>query len=134
MVRPPATDGRTRPAAALARLLACSPLLLSLVLFSDPAGLAQFFRDGIGGGALAVPLFGMMGGYALSGRGPLWPRVLCRVLLAAPVPAAVGFLVVTGAGVSAHDAWMFLYVYSFVLVLGIACAVPHWSGGYRAHS
>jgi hypothetical protein len=30
------------------------------VLVSDPGGLARFLEDGIGGGALAVPLFGML--------------------------------------------------------------------------
>ncbi|NUR24790.1 MAG: hypothetical protein HOV83_02890 [Catenulispora sp.] len=116
---------RTGGPERLRRWLACSPLLLSAVLFSDPAALAQFLKDGIGGGALAVPLFGLMGGYAWSTRGPLWARVSCRVLLAAPVPGGLAVMAVTGTAVSAHDAWMFLYVYSFILVLGLACALPY---------
>ncbi|MBE3014694.1 hypothetical protein IL992_36785 [Microbispora sp. NEAU-D428] len=105
--------------------LALSPLLFSAVLFSDPAGLAQLLKDGIGGGALAIPLFGIMGGYALSTRGLLWARVLCRVVLLAPVPAGLAALLLTGAAIGPRDAWMFLSIYSFVLVLGIACAIPH---------
>jgi hypothetical protein len=42
---------------------------------------------GIGGGAIAIPLFGMAGGYALSGRGPLWSRIVLGLVALAPVPA-----------------------------------------------
>ena len=45
----------------------------------DPA---TMFQGGIGGGAIGVPLYGMAGGYALSGRGPRWARISCGLLFA----------------------------------------------------
>src|SRR5688572_5972200 len=51
---------------------------------------AQFLEDGIGGGALAVPLIGMLGGFALSIRGPWW------AVLLAPIPGALVAIVLTG--------------------------------------
>jgi hypothetical protein len=107
------------------RRLALSPLLFAAVLFSDPAGLPQLLQDGLGGGALAVPLYGMLGGYALSARGPFWARILARAVLLAPVPAAAVLVLVTDTQVTPHGAWVSLYFYSFMLVLAIASAIPH---------
>src|SRR3954462_9637459 len=53
------------------RWLVAAPLVF--VLFT-PTVLASVFVDGLGGGAIAVPLIGMAGGYALAGRGPRWAR------------------------------------------------------------
>jgi hypothetical protein len=115
------------------RWLAVAPMLLAAVLFANPGGLAQFLRDGIGGGALAYPIFGMLGGYAFSRRGPLWPRLLGRFLLLAPIPAGAVALILADPPVSAHDAWVLLSFYAFLLVLTIACVIPHlpvvaWEG------
>jgi hypothetical protein len=106
------------------RWLALSPLLFASVLFSDPTDLLQFFRDGIGGGALAVPLFGMLGGYALSTRGPLWARLAGRAVVLSPI-AAGAVAVLIGVPVTAHGTWLGLYFYSFCLVLAMACTIPH---------
>jgi len=43
------------------------------------AGLEEFFADGLGGGAIGVPLYGMAGGYALSGRGRDVERRSCHL-------------------------------------------------------
>ena len=53
------------------RWLVAAPLVF--VLFT-PSALVSVFVDGLGGGAIAVPLLGMAGGYALAGRGPRWAR------------------------------------------------------------
>jgi hypothetical protein len=66
--------------------LAAAPLLLASVLFSTPGDMAGMLADGIGGGAIGVPLFGMAGGFALSGRGPTWGRVASGVFALVPVP------------------------------------------------
>jgi hypothetical protein len=71
--------------------------------------LATFLSSGIGGGALAVPLIGMAGGYPISGRGPLWARILC------------GLVAIT----TAHGAWVALYFWSFLAVLALASSIPH---------
>ena len=57
-----------------------SPLIFASVLFSSPDNMASMFENGIGGGAIGVPLIGMAGGYALSGRGPLWARIASSVV------------------------------------------------------
>lgn len=55
------------------RWLALSPLPLAAILFSQgPLGVLGIFEDGLGGGAIGVPLYAMAGGYAISGRGPRW--------------------------------------------------------------
>lgn len=108
------------------RWLALSPLLFTAVLFSNPAGLSEFLEDGIGGGALFVPLFGILGGYALSTRGPLWARILSRTVILAPIPAGVAAVLVSSSPVTPHGALISVYFYSFLLVLAIAAAIPHW--------
>jgi hypothetical protein len=55
------------------RWLALSPLLFSAIVLSRPLDLLSIFQDGVGGGAIGVPLYGMLGGYALSG-GARFPR------------------------------------------------------------
>jgi hypothetical protein len=107
------------------RWLALSPLLFGAVLFSDLGGWAQFLEDGIGGGALAVPLFGMLGGWALSARGPRWARVACRAVLLAPVPVLLVVLVRDASTVTALDAFVGLYFSVYLLALMVACAIPH---------
>jgi hypothetical protein len=54
------------------RWLALSPLLFSAILLSRPLDMLSIFEDGVGGGAIGVRLYGMLGGYAVSGRGPRW--------------------------------------------------------------
>jgi hypothetical protein len=107
------------------RWLALSPLMFAAVLFSNPAGLSDFLEDGIGGGALFVPLFGMLGGYALSTRGPLWARILGRAVILAPIPSGVVAILIADPPVTPHDAWIGVYFYSFLLALAIPCAIPH---------
>ena len=60
------------------RWLAAAPIVFTVAVFVSPEVFQAVLNGqpllggGIGGGAIAVPLFGMAGGYALSGRGPLW--------------------------------------------------------------
>jgi hypothetical protein len=68
------------------RWLALSPLLFAAILFSRPLDLVSIFEDGVGGGAIGVPLLGMAGGYALSGRGPLWARIASGVVALSIIP------------------------------------------------
>lgn len=111
------------------RWLACAPLTF-LALFvpglTDPGSL---FEGGIGGGAIAIPLMGMAGGYALSGRGPVWARALAGLLPLSTVPSWA----LTGPMVGGSEfvldnpfgAWVALYLWSFVALLSVGCAIPH---------
>jgi hypothetical protein len=111
------------------RWLALSPLLFSAILFSRPLDMLSIFEDGLGGGAIGVPVFGMLGGFALSGRGPLWGRVVAGAVALTVIP--VWALTVTSfAGAeyaldTPKGAWVALYYYSFLAVLALACAIPH---------
>jgi hypothetical protein len=82
-----------------------------------------------GGGAIGVPLYGMLGGYALSGRGPRWARILSGAVALTAIPVWV--LTVTsfaGPGLAVdtpRGAWVAVYYWSFLAVLLLACAIPH---------
>jgi hypothetical protein len=108
------------------RWLFLSPLLFSAVLFSKPWDILSVFEDGLGGGALGVPLFGMAGGYALAGS-VTWVRALCGVVAVSTIP--IWALTVTSfaphlAVDSPRGAWTALYYYSFMAILMLACAIP----------
>jgi hypothetical protein len=116
------------------RWLAAAPLAFTVAVFVSPEVFSALangqppLSGGIGGGAIAVPLFGMAGGYALSGRGPLWSRLALGVVAIAPIPAwafaspAFGpdFALTTPRG-----AWLALLYYSFMATLDLACTIPH---------
>jgi hypothetical protein len=96
------------------RWLALSPLAFAAVSFS--------------GGGLAVPLIGMAGGYALSGRGPVWARTASGVVGLIPIPLWAMLATTVGPSLALdtpRGAWVALYFYSFLGVLALACAIPH---------
>jgi len=119
------------------RWLATAPLLFAGVLVHGlvtapgglMAGLEQFAANPLGGGAIGVPLFGMISGYALSGRGPLWGRVAGGVVGLTAIP--IWALTVTGfagpdlAVTTPRGAWVALYYWSFLAVLAFGGAIPH---------
>jgi len=116
------------------RWLATAPLAFTIAVFVSPdvfkavANGQPLLSGGIGGGAIAVPLFGMAGGYALSGRGPLWSRIVLGVVAVAPIPAwafaspAFGpeFALATPRG-----AWLALLCTSYMATSHHACTIPH---------
>jgi hypothetical protein len=112
------------------RWLALSPLLFAAILFSEgPLGVLGLFEDGLGGGAIGVPLYAMAGGYAISGRGPRWGRLAGGLLALTAVPiwaltvesfAGPDLAVTTPRGL-----WVAVYYYSFLALLMVAAAIPH---------
>ena len=111
------------------RWLALAPLLFAGVLLPGLLDPATMFEGGIGGGAIGVPLFGMAGGYALSGRGPVVARIGCGVLFLTMIP--IWALTVTsfgGPGLAVdtpRGLWVALYYWSLLVVLALACSIPH---------
>ena len=110
--------------------LALSPLLFAAVLFSEgPLGVLGVLEDGLGGGAIGVPLYAMAGGYALSGRGPRWGRLACGALALTAIPiwalTVESFAGADLAVTTPHGLWVALYYYSFLAVLMVAAAIPH---------
>ena len=112
------------------RWLALSPLLFAAILLSEgPLAVIGIFEDGLGGGAIGVPLYVMAGGYAISGRGPRWGRFACGALALTAIPvwaltveafAGADFAVTTPRGL-----WVALYYYSFLALGMVAAAIPH---------
>jgi len=111
------------------RWLALSPLIFALILFSDPGDILGIFEDGIGGGAIGLPLFAMAGGYAISGRGPRWGRILCGLLAASTVPiwalTVKSFAGPELALSTPRGLWVALYYYAFIALFMLASAIPH---------
>jgi hypothetical protein len=111
------------------RWLAAAPIALAVAPMLMPGAFVTLLTTGLGGGAVGVAIIALGGGYALSGRGPRWPRVLCAVLSGALL---VGFAVATPAiGGSRlaltepRGAWVAVLVTSFLVVLTVAAAIPH---------
>jgi hypothetical protein len=101
---------------------------LFLAALADPTVFKQLITQGIGGGAIGVVLFGLAGGYALSGRGHAWWRRTCGVF------AVIGvlFMMVLASDnaplESARGLWVGLYASSLLALLCLACAIPHRIG------
>jgi hypothetical protein len=78
------------------RWLALAPLVFAGVLLAGLLHPATMFEGGIGGGAIGVPIYGMAGGYALSGRGPVVARIGRGMLFLTMIP--IWALTVTSFG------------------------------------
>jgi len=117
------------------RWLALAPLTFTSVLFSEgPLGFLGIFEDGLGGGAIGVPLYGIVGGYAFSGRGPVWGRAACGLLAFTGVP--IWALTVSSfaphlAVDTPQGAWVALHYYSLNLILMLGCSIPHRAPAQR---
>lgn len=111
------------------RWLALAPLSFPLAVFTTPGQITALLEQALGGGALAVAAIGMLGGYALSGRGPRWGRALAAILPLASVPAwGLMAAQVGGPDVAVHmprGAWIALFYFSFLATLALAAATPH---------
>ena len=112
------------------RWLALSPLLFAAILLSEgPLGVLGIFEDGLGGGAIGVPLYAMAGGYAISGRGPRWGRLACGLLALTAIPIwALTVESLAGADLAIttpHGLWVAFYYYSFLALFMVAAAIPH---------
>ncbi|MFD1931123.1 MULTISPECIES: hypothetical protein [Nonomuraea] len=118
------TGGRSRW-----RWLALAPLALAIVPMLMPGALVQFLTRGLGGGAVAVAAIALGGGYAVSGRGPRWARLVTGVAGAALLAAlTLATPMIGGVRLALSEprgAWVAVLVASFVVVLGLASAIPH---------
>jgi hypothetical protein len=92
-------------------LLAILPILLTAELDLAPAGLA---------------LAAMIGGYAVSGRGPLWGRIAAGLI-------ALGAIIAPFAGpkpypdlsiTTPHGAWAATQLSSLFVAFALACSIP----------
>lgn len=111
------------------RRLALAPLLLAVVPLLLPDALLALLTQGLGGGAIAVALFGMGAGWALSGRGPRWGRIavgtLCllgdlAIVASSPFIGGARLALTTPRG-----AWLAVLLTGLLLLLALAASIPH---------
>ena len=112
------------------RWLIWSPMLFTALFFQDPLDLLlNGFEGGVGLAAFAVPAICMLGGYAIGGRGPLWVRSVCALVLLSTIP--VWSLTATDVGGTsmsignAHGAWAALLYWGLLATFAMAAAIPH---------
>jgi hypothetical protein len=110
------------------RWLALAPLALAILPLTMPDAIVALLTLGLGGGAIAVPLAGMAGGFAVSARGPLWGRLTCGLLalivvvgIAASVPTVGGIRLALD---QPRGAWAAILGAGCVVVLCLACSIP----------
>lgn len=108
--------------------LALSPLLFSAVLFSDPSDPLAILEDGVGAGALAVPLIAIAGGYAVCGRGSALPRAVAGAVALSSVPIwALTATSVGGPGFALgtpHGLWAAVLYLGLLAALALGASIP----------
>ncbi|MDQ3801178.1 MAG: hypothetical protein M3384_17290 [Acidobacteriota bacterium] len=103
-----------------------SPLLLALipVIVLDDF-IPNLIATGLGGGAIVVALIGLFGGFALSGFGALWMRLLSGLLVIVPIAfLAYGGAVPTSPGLAFCALLFFLLV--GLLIAGVSTPSRYW--------
>jgi hypothetical protein len=116
-------EHRRRTGGSRSRWLTLSPCLF-LAALADPAIFKALITEGIGGGAIGVTLFGLAGGYALSGRGRAWWRRTCGGFAVLGILLMLVMASDTAPLSTAHGAWVGLYAASLIAVLCLGCAIP----------
>ncbi len=109
--------------------LAYAPLLFAAVLVPGLFHPGSFLEDGIGGGAIGVPVIAMLGGFAISRRGSGWGRALGG--LAFTAACLFWLTVATDVGGhsfaldTAHGLWTSVLYESLLVTFALAASVPH---------
>ncbi|MFE6254029.1 hypothetical protein [Agromyces sp. NPDC057865] len=110
------------------RWLAVAPLTFAVLPMTMPGALVALFTQGLGGGAVAVALTAIAGGFAVAGRGPLWGRITCGVLALAVIGGIVATVPAIGGLRLALDqprgAWVAILAASCPVVLCLASSIP----------
>ncbi len=118
---------RQRQAPPLSRWFVAAPLGLAVVVLV-PSYAVRLVTTGQGSGAIAVPLIGMAGGYAVSGRGPMPGRVLAGLLAGAGVVGMTVAPVAMNPDLEASDPRAMVAASlggSLMVALIAACAIPY---------
>jgi len=110
------------------RWLALAPLSFAILPLTMEGALEALFTQGLGGGAVAVALIAIAGGFAVSGRGALWARIVCGVLTVAIIAGVV--LSVPGVGGTRlaldqpRGVWVATLAGTCLIVLCLASSIP----------
>jgi hypothetical protein len=115
-------------------LLAYAPLLFTAVLVPGLFHPGLFLEGGIGGGAIGVPVIAMLGGFAISGRGPVWRRALAGLLFTTALVVWLITAVPVGgesfALDTAHGLWVSVLFESLLVTFAVAASAPHGPTGH----
>lgn len=115
--------------------LAYAPLLFGAVLLPALVHPGSFLEGGIGGGAIGVPAIAMLGGFAISGRGPVWRRALAGLWFAAGLLVWLITAVAVGGASFAldtpHGLWVSVLFESLLVTFAVAASAPHGSTDAR---
>ena len=110
------------------RWLALAPLVFAVTPLTMPGAVEGLLTQGLGGGAIAVALTAVAGGFAVCGRGPLWARIVCGTLATL---VAVAMALTTGAVGGARlaidqprGAWAAVLGGVAVVVFCLAASIP----------
>lgn len=107
---------------------ALAPVSFALFPLLEPGAVDALFRQGFGGAASAFALMAIVGGFALSGAGPVWARLLCgavaltflvTLVLASPMIGGSGLALTEPRGV-----WVAVLVGSLTVLLMLATSIP----------
>lgn len=112
------------------RWVVLTPLLFVALPALVQADFVAQLRSGLGTGAIATALIGMLGGYAIAGRGPRWAILLARILMAALVVATVAGALLGAAeprqrATTPSGAYLMVTFLVFCGLLAWGCAIPH---------
>ncbi|WP_062465158.1 hypothetical protein [Demequina soli] len=116
--------GRT----ARLRWFALAPFTFAVFTMSLPGQLAALFQNGLGGGAIGVPMLAVLGGFALGTTGPRWARIVSGVLavaftagIVATVPTVGGYLLALN---TPRGLWTAILVGTLMILAALASSIP----------
>lgn len=116
-------------------LIVWSPLFL----VAGPALVADDFvatlvATGEGSGAMAVVVIGVCGGWALSGRGPVWGRAISGLVAVGATGVMASMLAFEGQGGPASAAFGGVHVGIVLVWLAVGCSLPLRQRALRSRS
>ena len=110
------------------RWLGLAPAAFAIAPMLLPGALAQLLTAGLGGGAVAVAMLAIGGGFALSGRGPIWARIVCGTVSGLLiVGVAIATLFIGGRRLAVSEprgVWVALLAFSLLTLLAVASSIP----------
>jgi hypothetical protein len=116
------------------RWLALAPLILGLTPQLVPGAFEQLIATGIGGAAIGVAVFGILAGFAVSRRGPVWLRIVSSLPPIFFIVVAALFSLGLEPGdygdisrleLEPRATWVAVTVVSLMIVFAFACSIPH---------
>lgn len=107
---------------------ALAPVSFAIFPLLEPGAVEGLLSQGFGGAASAFAIMAIVGGFTLSGAGPLWARLACGVVAVAFLVALVLASPMVGGSSLAltepRGAWLAMLVGSLTVLLMLATSIP----------